>query len=630
MSSAFQYSHMFMTTKERLHNALAYRWLTFRALIRNELNLGSWRRDQRIALPIGGELPVIFCTWRRIERLRQTLEQLAAQEVRVQACIWNNSPDRDAVDAAAAAAGIPVSVFHSSRNIGGFGRFYLARRAAEAGHSTVVFVDDDQEFGPQAIGDLLSAHRPRSLSGWWAFRFTGPGYGDRVRGPARRDRLVRGYRRDDHRHRIFSERRCYRCPRRLLVRRGSLALLRRWILRATTFPEPGGVRAAAEDAHALYLSLGRTKWNLPALSDRRAGTQSSATAAPRGRPAVRRPRRLSQRPFRNVKRKGAVMKAENPVSRAVGPKLTVARAMIRNERRLMGWNRGQRTAMSVGDRLPVIFCTWRRLDRLARTLEQLARQDLPVQALIWNNSPDRRRVDAVARSSDLPVAVHHSSRNIGSFGRFYLARNAVEQGHHSVVFIDDDQDFGPGTMRQLLGAHRPRSLSGWWALGLRSAAYSSRYRAAPGESASLMGVGGMIADAAVFLDARLYRCPRRYFFLDDIWLSYVAQHLCGYELFRISADFKFDESADDEHALYHELGQTKGRFLRYLIRKGWNPVQGASPAPARPAGAEPVAQARAHDLGLALSPRPGMIAERQTRISCEPESGSQGIGPAGP
>lgn len=318
------------------------------------------------------------------------------------------------------------------------------------------------------------------------------------------------------------------------------------------------------------------------------------------------------------------MKAENPVSRALGPKITVARAMIRNERRLIGWNRGQRTSMSVGDRLPVIFCTWRRLDRLKYTVEQLAVQDVPVQALIWNNSPDRSRVDAVVRSAGFPVTVHHSPRNIGSFGRFYLAREAAEQGHDSVVFIDDDQDFGPGTMREMRNAHRPRALSGWWALSLRSAAYSSRFRAASGESASLMGVGGMIADAAVFRDARLYRCPRRYWFLDDIWLSYVAGHLCGYELFRISADFKFDESADDEHALYHELGQTKGRFLRYLIRRGWDPVQRASSEPAASAGSEPAAKT------WAQSPRPGMIAERQPGISREPKSGSQGIGPAGP
>jgi hypothetical protein len=292
------------------------------------------------------------------------------------------------------------------------------------------------------------------------------------------------------------------------------------------------------------------------------------------------------------------MTSDNRLFRALGCRATIALTLIKSERRVFGWDRSQRTPMLVGERLPVIFCTWRRLDRLHGTLAQLAAQDVPVQALVWNNSPDRGRVDAVARSAKIPVVVYHSPRNIGSFGRFYLAREAAGQGHHSVIFIDDDQDFGPGTVRDLLSARRPRALTGWWALGLRSADYGSRFLAAPGEAASLMGVGGMIADPAVFLDSRLYRCPRRYWFFDDIWLSYVAGHLCGYDLVRVGADFKFDESADDENALYRTLGKVKGNFLRYLIRQGWDPVRHGGGAPA-------TAQRAGDDQGPVTAPAPG-------------------------
>lgn len=251
---------MFMTTKERLRSALGCRWLTFHARIQNELKLGSWRRDQRIVLPMGRDLPVIFCTWRRIERLPRTLEQLAAQEVPVQACIWNNSPDRDGVDAAAAAAGIPVSVHHSPRNIGGFGRFYLARQAAEAGHSAVVFIDDDQDFWPQTIGDLLSAHRPRSLSGWWAFRFTGPSYGDRTRvAPGKVASYVGtcGMIADTS---VFRESRLFRCPRRFWFVEDLWLCYVADLMGYDLFRSPAEF-GSVEDEHALYLSLGRTKWN---------------------------------------------------------------------------------------------------------------------------------------------------------------------------------------------------------------------------------------------------------------------------------------------------------------------------------------------------------------------------------
>jgi Glycosyl transferase family 2 len=247
-----------------------------------------------------------------------------------------------------------------------------------------------------------------------------------------------------------------------------------------------------------------------------------------------------------------------------------ARAQFRSARILVGWKRERDYLrhLHVGERLPVIFCTWRRLDRLPHTLALLAAQDVPVQALIWNNSPRRGQVEAAAALASIPVSVHYSTRNIGGFGRFYLARAAARAGHDRVVFIDDDHDFGPDTIGRLLADYRPRTLSGWWAWRFRSDDYGDRDRATRDESAHYVGTCGMIADSAVFLGGRLFRCPRRFWFIEDLWLCYVASHLAGYGLRSSAAEFK---AAEDEHDLYLTLGGAKQRFLRYLIRQGWNP-----------------------------------------------------------
>ena len=256
-------------------------------------------------------------------------------------------------------------------------------------------------------------------------------------------------------------------------------------------------------------------------------------------------------------------------------RLTAMRARLRNERNLGWWERDQRVALPIGASLPVILCTWRRIERLPRTIELLAAQDVPVQLVIWNNNPERAGVDAAAAAARLPVTVHHSPRNIGGFGRFYLAREAAEAGHRCVIFIDDDQDFGPGTIGELVGHHRPRSLSGWWAFKFPGANYSSRVPAVPGEAAAYVGTGGMIVDTSIFSDRRLFRCPRRFWFVEDLWLSYVAQHLVGFDLFKSTAHF---ELADDGRDQYLSLGHTKWTFLRYLIRQGWNPAATSSGA----------------------------------------------------
>lgn len=260
---------------------------------------------------------------------------------------------------------------------------------------------------------------------------------------------------------------------------------------------------------------------------------------------------------------------------AIGPRVVVALSMPRGARsmarsiwRLRGWDPAQHVVLSVPapDRVPVIFCVWRRLERLPVTLEMLAAQDMPVTALIWDNSGQPETVDKAVADAPLPVAVHHSSRNIGGFGRFYLARAAADAGHEAVLFIDDDEDFGPAAIRQLLSAHKPRSASSGWAFRFTGKHYYSREQCAPGEAAHYLGTGAMVADPAVFADPRLFSCPRRYWFVEDLWLCFVAQHLNGYALSASPASFR--EVLDGRNQ-WPMLWWAKDRLLRYALRRGW-------------------------------------------------------------
>jgi hypothetical protein len=243
-------------------------------------------------------------------------------------------------------------------------------------------------------------------------------------------------------------------------------------------------------------------------------------------------------------------------------------SMIGSVRRLRGWNRAQSVPISIPgtNRVPVIFCTWRRLERLPLMLEMLAAQDVAVQALIWDNSGQPEIVDKAVADARIPVAVHHSSRNIGGFGRFYLARSAAETGHEAVVFLDDDQEFGPEAIRNLIGALKPRSISSAWAFRFTGKHYYTRERCAPESDAHYLGTGAMVADAAVFTDLRLFTCPRRFWFAEDLWLCFVAQHLNGYALSSNSAPL---EEVPDGRNQWIRLWWVKDRLRRYTARRGW-------------------------------------------------------------
>ena len=136
----------------------------------------------------------------------------------------------------------------------------------------------------------------------------------------------------------------------------------------------------------------------------------------------------------------------------------------------------------------------------------------------------------------------------------------------------------------------------------------------------------MIADASLFRDAQVFRCPRRYWFVEDLWLCYVAQHLAGFDLFKSPAQFEIAEDGCDQ---YLSLGHTKWRFLRYLIRHGWELVQHnagdddlAAQIPAAVAGEA----AGAYLPGSLSGPRStgALTGSRET------EDGSECIGAAGP
>jgi hypothetical protein len=221
-------------------------------------------------------------------------------------------------------------------------------------------------------------------------------------------------------------------------------------------------------------------------------------------------------------------------------------------------------------RTPVIMCTWKRIERLARTLEMLAGQEAPATLYIWNNNrAAASRVDELVSRSSIPARSIHCSRNIGGFGRFYLARDLADH-HDAAIFIDDDQEFGPSMVVDQLASFAPESLAGWWAFryaeGARS--YAERHRVTTAfDSADYVGTGGMVAHTSVFADPALFRCPRRYWFVEDVWLSYFASHIRGWMLRRSLAEFEF---APDGLDIDLTLAATKVRMFRYLKRRGWS------------------------------------------------------------
>jgi len=284
--------------------------------------------------------------------------------------------------------------------------------------------------------------------------------------------------------------------------------------------------------------------------------------------------------------------AKAPTSRRVGVAYRLFRNAVAGGAQLVGWRRavGPSTHRvtfepDAGTRagaervVPVVMCVWQRIDRLAETLTLLEAQEaVQVDLYIWNNNRSAAaRVEEIVRTMAcrrVRVVLTHSARNIGGFGRFYLARELAAR-HPAVVFVDDDLVFRSGAVSSLFDEHRPRSLASQWAFRLLDPTdYDRREPLEPGERADYCGTGGMIADSSIFRDERLFKCPRRFWFIEDLWLSFHASHVLGWELRQSGVSF---EEMDDGLNQFGYLHRRKSRFLRYLVGRGW-----AIPSPARP------------------------------------------------
>lgn len=121
-------------------------------------------------------VPVIMCVYRRIDKLADMLSNLNKQTFKkFHLFIWNNDKSnmnkiKEIVDSSKTM--FKVSVHHSPSNIGGYGRFVMAKHLIDKhGYPFVIFVDDDQILGAKVIDNLYMKKSNKTISSWSGRKF---------------------------------------------------------------------------------------------------------------------------------------------------------------------------------------------------------------------------------------------------------------------------------------------------------------------------------------------------------------------------------------------------------------------------------------------------------------------------
>lgn len=194
----------------------------------------------------------------------------------------------------------------------------------------------------------------------------------------------------------------------------------------------------------------------------------------------------------------------------------------------------------MSENLPVVMCTWKKPERLPKTMECLSDSTVDVEFYIWNNNSEiNDRIELIVDEyfGNIPIEITHSEENVAGMGRFYLCRDKSIEG--PVVFIDDDQVFGVRFIESLLEDYHKNGgsklLISQYAHGYSGDDYwTDRVRLERGEEAVYCGTCGMIADSSIFCGgSKVFEYPKpAYYTMEDMWLSFVAKEACGWKLLK--------------------------------------------------------------------------------------------------
>ena len=142
---------------------------------------GHFQLDVLLGAISNRDIPVVVCLWNRSSRIDAILTMLDSQSTEhgLRLMLWNNNRADDAHYRERIASFRPTGAlrsveYHSSQiNLGGFARFFLARRVWSDGTESrnIIIVDDDQDVSPSFVEDLLGSAGPRIYGGVWAWHY---------------------------------------------------------------------------------------------------------------------------------------------------------------------------------------------------------------------------------------------------------------------------------------------------------------------------------------------------------------------------------------------------------------------------------------------------------------------------
>lgn len=235
-------------------------------------------------------------------------------------------------------------------------------------------------------------------------------------------------------------------------------------------------------------------------------------------------------------------------------------------------------------RIAIVLLTWQRINALKNNLQDLERQTYKnFSVYISNANLNSNAVNKVNHYSTyykrrgLDNSVSHDGNEIYTFRRFTIGKMLFEQGYDVVMYIDDDVRVPRHYIEEAIKSYEPKTYQSYYAWKLFNKGksyYKGRQRVYSNQGPiHYCGTGMSMLDASIFSYDGLLDPPEGALKIEDLWLSYYAAHVLGWQLKYMDIKDVFMPKVSDSVALFRQVKDdkiNKDVFLRKLVNMGWN------------------------------------------------------------
>lgn len=229
-------------------------------------------------------------------------------------------------------------------------------------------------------------------------------------------------------------------------------------------------------------------------------------------------------------------------------------------------------------KVAIVLLTWKRINTLKVMLSSLKKQTYKdFSVFISNGNLEQKKIieryaNYANQSGKMKVSVSHDGNDTLAFRRLDVGRRIAKQGYEVIMFIDDDVIIPHDYVERFIKEYEPKTYASnfaWSFLDGGSDYYKKRTRVTDNKTKiHYCGTGVSMIDASIFLDKGIHNAPKDFYPVEDLWLSYYAQHKLGWNLKYIDIPGVVIKGGDNV-ALYRQVAKSKKNkadLLRMLVR----------------------------------------------------------------